>query len=116
MIVHYRKLLVLLFPLALGSFFYVGNFRSYLPALLAASLPSALWAFSLHYTLRWIWEGSHQNNLIALPAISMTITAGFEWMQLVGLLSGTFDWEDVFLAFAGIVLADLANLFGRIFQ
>jgi hypothetical protein len=66
-----------------------------LPALVAATLPDAAWAFAIAYTLSSLWRGPSAVARPAWIAAGFVLGVGWELAQAVELVPGTFDLRDL---------------------
>jgi hypothetical protein len=77
---------------------------SHLPAWIIFSLPSGLWAFAYTVIIIAIWS----NNKSKIRYVWMTtipiLVFGFEVLQYLGILPGTFSPQDLLLGMIGIIL------------
>jgi hypothetical protein len=81
----------------------------YLPVWLVYSLPSALWAFAYSILITGIWWfSSSWLKYIWLTSI-IVLAIGWEFLQLIGLASGTFSLGDIL---SGIIGAAIGVLLG----
>lgn len=82
-----------------------------LPEWLLFNLPNGLWSFSYALIIVFIWY-REQGNLqflffLTVPALGL----GYELMQYMGVIGGTFCLLDLGFCFAGIIAGAAAGLF-----
>ena len=64
-----------------------------LPNWLTYHLPDALWLFASTYSMQLLWRGEKTYYMLRILPLWMAI--GHEFAQLLGYISGTFDWKDL---------------------
>lgn len=83
-----QKYLWVLVPLILGVFIYqfageISWLRNY--------LPDGLWAFSFGYAFLLLWQPRPKSFLHLVPLLFLV---GFEFLQYLEIITGTFDLID----------------------
>ena len=88
----------------------VGVFTDVLPAWVVSFiqnyLADILWAYSLTFTVYYIWRKQSSSSYEAF-GIVIAFEFCIEFSQKPGIMSGTFDWIDIFLEVCITVLATL---------
>ena len=64
-----------------------------LPNRLGDSLPDGLWLFACTYCMQHLWH-RHKGGMIWC-LMPLVLALAHEFAQLLAILSGTFDWQDV---------------------
>lgn len=72
----------------------MSNFSPYFPQWVKFSLPDGLWMFSYTSVILIIWEGQINRASIIWLGLIPIVAITSEIFQLLGLLTGTFDWFD----------------------
>jgi hypothetical protein len=73
------------------GFFY----RSSIPQIVLYSLPDALWVYSYTAALALIWERDLSRQRLIWILLPTVTAVGAEFVQFFHIISGTFDWSDV---------------------
>lgn len=74
----------------------------FIPDWIIFSLPNGLWAFAYSLIISGIWSGS-QSVLKYFWMVSIPVLVlGFEFLQLAGIITGTFCFQDIAFGLAGI--------------
>jgi hypothetical protein len=74
------------------------------PEWIVFSLPNGLWAFAYALLITGIWSGSKSLLRYFWMATIPLLVLGFEFLQLAGIIPGTFCMQDVALGAAGLIL------------
>lgn len=74
-----------------------------LPEWIVFSLPNGLWAFAYSLLIMGIWWGSKSVLRYFWIASVPLLVLGFEILQYVGIIHGTFCLEDIAFGVAGII-------------
>jgi hypothetical protein len=89
---------------------HISHFRQFtlrvypvLPGWIVYSLPNGLWAFSYSLLIFCYWRKSTSRIKFFWIGTIPLVVFGFELLQFIGLLSGTFCEQDVFFLFAGMI-------------
>ncbi len=81
---------------------YTLDLTSYIPYWLIYSLPNGLWAFSYGTIICFIWLKNTSPIkylwLLTIPIVCL----GYELLQCLGVISGTFCYQDLLLCFLGM--------------
>jgi hypothetical protein len=79
------------------------SFSQFLPDWIVFSLPNGLWAFAYALLITSIWAGSHSLLRTFWMASIPLLVIGYEFLQYVGIIPGTFCIQDVALGMTGII-------------
>jgi hypothetical protein len=101
-----------------GSDHWLGFIRSrslslgaHLPEWIVYSLPGGLWAFAYALMITTIWSGS-RSRLKSFWMVSIPLLVfGFEFLQYVRIIPGTFCFQDIALGMAGMIIGILAGTY-----
>lgn len=93
-----------IFPILVGSIFYLWEFNY----ILRCYLPDGLWAYALTSMLLIIWNRNYNKQWLYVIAFTFCI---FEILQYLHIIPGTADYWDVIVYFVFFFLALLINLF-----
>jgi len=74
---------------------FAGVYRSWVPDTVVFSAPSGLWLLSYSLALSLIWPDRSRRNAVVWVALLYAIVTSSEFLQLAGILPGTFDWVDI---------------------
>jgi hypothetical protein len=74
------------------------------------SLPNGLWAFAYAYVITSIWSGSRYWIRFLWMASIPVLVLGYEVFQYVGILPGTFCFQDLILGSLGLLTGIMAGL------
>lgn len=72
------------------------------------SLPSGLWIYSFTFILTYVWYDSKSNLKYFWIALAPIVAIGSEIGQLFGIVPGTYDFTDILLYVAFIILSFVA--------
>jgi len=78
------------------------SFRLILPEWFIYSLPNGLWAFAYSILITGIWWRSESRLKYYWMTTIPLLVFGFEILQNVGLIQGTFSFQDILLGSIGI--------------
>jgi hypothetical protein len=81
--------------------------RIYLPYWIIFSLPDGLWAFAYSMLITNIWIDSKSRARYFWMANILIFILGFEILQYLGILNGTFCIQDLILEMAGAIFGFL---------
>ncbi len=109
------KVLILLESAGLKGF--LESIRSYtkyvhhiIPEWIVYSLPNGLWAFSYALIISYIWGGERGSILKVFWLGSIiAVGLGYEFLQYLKVISGTFCFQDLLLCTIGIILGVIIN-------
>jgi len=80
------------------------GFRNYLPDWFIFSLPDGLWIFSYMSLVLLIWKNKiNYRNIIWIVIIPLLVVAS-EIGQLMNIIQGTFDYNDIVFYIMGAIL------------
>ena len=74
-----------------------------LPDWLYYALPDGLWTYSFTSSFILIW--GHSSSLKYWLVVPLSLSLIPEFLQFFNLLSGTFDWNDLFFQFFGFIFS-----------
>jgi len=80
-----------------------------LPQWFVFSLPNGLWAFAYSLLITVIWGGSKSWIRFLWWATIPLLVIGFEVLQLIQTIPGTFCTQDMILGVAGLLLGILVG-------
>jgi hypothetical protein len=84
---------------------YSKNFLPIIPEWIVFSLPNGLWAFSYATIITYMWW-ERENSIFKVFWLSSIIVVGlgYEALQYVGAIPGTFCFQDLLLCITGVFL------------
>ena len=99
----------------LDSWFSVARQRSlslnlHLPEWIVFSLPNGLWAFAYALLITGIWSDSKSWLRTFWMASIPLLVIGFEILQYLGIIPGTFCIHDIALGMAGLITGILVGI------
>jgi hypothetical protein len=84
--------------------------KLHLPEWIVYSLPNGLWAFAYALLITRIWTGSKSGFRYFWIASIPVLVLGFEILQFIGTIPGTFCFQDIALGIAGITIGSILGL------
>jgi hypothetical protein len=82
----------------------------YLPVWFVYSLPSALWAFAYSILITGIWWFSSSWLKYFWLASIIVLAVGWEFLQLIGMIPGTFSFGDILAGITGALVGILLGI------
>ncbi|MCK5137729.1 MAG: hypothetical protein KAR19_18230 [Bacteroidales bacterium] len=82
----------------------------HLPDWIIFSLPNGLWAFAYALIITSIWLGSKSRARYFWMASIPILVLGFEVLQYVGIIRGTFCIQDIAFGMAGLTLGIIVGI------
>lgn len=89
-------------PLVLGLFIYFSPPLFEHWSLVRNYIPDACWAFSFTYAFFTLWKGQLSPLIRTVPLL---LFIGFEFLQKLNVLTGTFDYFDCLTYILAYLLA-----------
>lgn len=80
------------------------SLSSQLPEWIVFSLSNGLWAFAYSLFITGIWSGSKSWLRYFWMASIPVLVLGFELLQYVGIIRGTFCMQDIAFGMAGLII------------
>ncbi len=104
-----KHLLVFHWLNALGLYPAILNARQHiisdrLPAWVIYSLPNGLWSYSFMFFISYIWRATKATERNYFVFMVLAISLGSEVGQLLGIIPGTFCFEDFVVYILGLLL------------
>ena len=84
------------------------SWRSVLPGWVLYSLPDGLWSYSFTATIQLLWTDLDHREGRYWRTLPIVIIPGYEALQYLGVVSGTFDWVDLLFSVFACILATMA--------
>jgi hypothetical protein len=86
------------------------NSNNHIPGWIIFSLPDGLWAFAYALIITSIWKDSRSWIKYIWYFSIPILVLGFEFLQLAGIVRGTFCIQDIVLGIAGLFIGILTGL------
>lgn len=83
---------------------YCLGHSSDMPQWIIDSLPDGLWAFGYAVIITGVWSQTDSYLKYIWLGIVPVVVLGFEILQYVGLMPGTFCMDDILLSLLGVIL------------
>ena len=98
-------------PQSVCDFFYVEPERNAFTDFVKFYLCDFLWAFSFACALTCFSYSFNKKRLVINSLIVLVCSVLFEVMQLLGVLSGTFDFADIFAYAVAVLFSTAFNIY-----
>lgn len=81
------------------------NLSPYFPKIIIDHSPSFFWSFALAMSLFLLWNSNNKKTKFILGSVAFIFSVLYEYLQKINIVSGTFDWGDIYASGLAIGLA-----------